>query len=507
MYDQVINIIQAIERDCDPANTQYIGVNYWPIVRLRLWSAIAKRLIIDRKAAGADNVTNTAPQWKNVDAVDAVQFGPQETGLLRAPKSEARITLDDSALNPDMLFFVRPEEHGDNVSGHRFAKILDSLQALTRPRFSCAKIEFADMKTMEFRRYFPSMFIAPQMASGNIAFDPPGQLERFDDVTMAIARHDPDAATLPSLSRDAIATDIGKIFYFARVFENALNTLKPKALFLSVYYHPVGMAWMLACRRAGIATIDMQHGRLGPIHGMYTHMNNAPRGGYDLMPDRIWCWGPKTKHDIEVDLNPECARHRGIVGSNPWLYTWRHGAIAGLTPADFDEFATSVADRHKILVSLQPLESPLGPELITAMKSSPSHWIWLLRLHPLRRHTAPEIERMLDRAGIANFNIEQATAYPLFALLRIVNHHVTVFSSVVVEAAAFGVRTCLIGTEGRDIFSPQIEKGICTFTPTAETLLAAIKHAADDPRLPPSDDFIDLSEGTVERALSEIMAA
>ena len=274
---------------------------------------------------------------------------------------------------------------------------------------------------------------------------------------------------------------------------------------MSVYYHHLGMGWALACRRAGVRSVDLQHGRLGPHHGAYTQLTAAPTDGYHLMPDIIWCWGPKTKHDIEVGKNVQCARHGGLVGGNAWLHKWRYGDTSGLEPRVAGEFAQESARKRKILVSLQPLESPINAALLQAMQQLPTEWLWLMRLHPLRRHTAPEIEGILSDAGVKNFEIERSTSLPLFSLLKMANHHVTVFSSVVIEAAAFGIRTSLIGAEGRDIFEAQIKAGVCRYAPTAEELLDHIDEAKRGPGIPINDDFIDMREDVADKFLQMVV--
>ena len=139
------------------------------------------------------------------------------------------------------------------------------------------------------------------------------------------------------------------------------------------------------------------------------------------------------------------------------------------------------------------------------MKRSPKDWLWLIRLHPLRRHTAPEIKNILNNSGINNFEIEKATSLPLFGLLMMVDHHVTIFSSVVIEAATFGIQTSLIGTEGRDIFKSQIEKRICCYTPDSNSLIAHIAGVLRNHKTPIDDNFIDMRENLVERTLESLI--
>ncbi len=487
MHADAIKIVQNIEAQCDTNKLLYRGVSYWPLCRLRVWAALMRTTVLARKDGDPVSVANTPPNWPAIETVNAEIFGPQELGLLRShPKTEDDIVNED-ALAPRALFFARPEEYGDKINGAAFAKIIDSTFERAREHHSATKIEMANPSTMGFKRHFPSLFVHPDLAAKNITFDPPGTLENFSALTPVLK----ECGFNEKLDPGEIQKSMGEIFFYARIFEELLNQLNPNALFLSVYYHNIGMALMLACRWTGVKSIDLQHGRLGPYHGAYTQLTAAPENGYHLMPDVIWCWGEQTKHDIEVDKNPRCTRHGGIVGGNAWLQKWRFGDTPGLEPPEVQDFAKKFEHKRKILVSLQPLDSPINSTLMGAMQQSPTDWVWLMRLHPLRRHTAPEVTKILRDAGIKNFEIEQSTTHPLFSLLKMADHHVTVFSSVVIEAAAFGVPTSLIGLEGRDIFKAQIESGVCKYTPTAAELRDHIDGIGRDTSQDIGYDFID----------------
>ncbi len=499
MHAEVINLITAVEKSCDTNALLYRGVSYWPLCRMRLWGGLMQRLVLAKKPGETAAVSNSGPTWPDVGKVNAEFVGSPALGLLRAHKKGGGDSSDP--LKPRALFFLRPEEYADKVAGLAYAKILDSVFERAIAGGPATKVELGDPRTMGFARRFPSLFLHLEAAGHNVAFDPPGTLEGFDAVAAAIAGLNAGI----TLDRSALTADMGKIFYFARIFEKLLRAFGPKALFLSVYYHPVGMAWMLACRWAGVTSVDLQHGRLGPYHGHYTQLTAAPAEGYHLLPDVVWCWGAQTKHDIEVDKNPRCGRHGGLVGGNPWLYKWRHGDTTGLEPQEAADFAKTTAGRRRILVSLQPLESPVGAALLSAMRQSPPDWLWLLRLHPLRKHTAPEIAAILSASGIANAEIERATSLPLFSLLKLVEHHVTVFSSVAVEAASFDIRTSLLGAEGPAALAPQMKRGTCRYTPTSESLLAHVHEMLAAGRTPIEDDFIDMRPGVLDDAVRAIL--
>jgi len=501
MHADAIAILTDIEQRLDTSKLMYGGVSYWPLVRQRIWGMLMERLVINPKGTGTGSgtVANTNAEWPEVGAVDVGAVGTEYLGFVHPDGTAAGQAVATGALNPKAIFIVRPEEYMDMVDGARFAKTVDSVLERTVARCPVAKIEIADPRTIQFARKFPSVFLHLRKASRGVVFDPPYTLENFAAIPPVLAAAGVD---MP-FDEETLTEDMGKIFYLARIFENTLKRLAPAVLFQSIYYHTIGMAWVLACRRRNILTVDIQHGRLGPHEGHYTQLNVAPPEGYHLMPDLVWCWGRQTKQDIEVDKKPGCVRHGGIVGGNAWLARWRYHPEADTSELRaFDQYC---AGRRRILVSLQPLESPIGTELLKAIITAPKDWLWLLRLHPLRRHTMSEIGGILANASVTNVEIEQATNLPLFPLLARTDHHVTAFSSVAVEAAAFDIRTSLIGPEGLQIFGPQLARDIFRFTPIAPMLLAHIHESLVLPRTPLDDDFIDMRPDAADRALDILL--
>src|ERR1700757_3369248 len=93
MHADAIESIIAIERSIDTAALTYNDVCYWPLARLRLWSALMTRLVLG-KASEGEKVANTGPAWADVGSIGAEALGAPDLGLLKAagttPKFGAR---------------------------------------------------------------------------------------------------------------------------------------------------------------------------------------------------------------------------------------------------------------------------------------------------------------------------------------------------------------------------------------------------------------------------------
>jgi predicted glycosyltransferase len=102
----------------------------------------------------------------------------------------------------------------------------------------------------------------------------------------------------------------------------------------------------------------------------------------------------------------------------------------------------------------------------------------LVRAHPREKVDCHAIEQELRAQNGARVYVHNANDWPLYAVLRSVDIHVTINSTCANEALAFGTPTILINEEGATTFRTFIDAGV-------------MFHA----RTP--DDFCD----TVERAL------
>src|SRR4051812_7795657 len=121
MHAEAIECITAIERSIDTSALRYHDVCYWPLARLKVWSALMTRLVL-AKQSGGETVANTGPAWADVGSVGAEVVGAPDLGLLKA----ARTALKFDA-RCDALFFARPEEYVEKTPAGGFAKIIDSL--------------------------------------------------------------------------------------------------------------------------------------------------------------------------------------------------------------------------------------------------------------------------------------------------------------------------------------------------------------------------------------------
>jgi hypothetical protein len=269
-----------------------------------------------------------------------------------------------------------------------------------------------------------------------------------------------------------IGSRIDVVYRQSIVFEQWLRRTGARYLFVVNWYNPQVMAAIMAAKRCGIKTIDVQHGVGGAHDFSYVSWTRMPLNGYELMPDVFWRWGKISADEIR-QYNPAFSTHlAAVAGGNLWLNRWRSNVRIAETP---EGDAKSAAHQKTILVSLQLNIEPL---LLDAIKASPPSWVWLIRSHPRKTKAERSQEAaILKSTGHPGIELERANSLLLYELLCESDVHVTGDSACALEALAFGV-TSITNTElGRETFAKMIELGVIAFAKTSSELIAKIEHA------------------------------
>lgn len=260
-----------------------------------------------------------------------------------------------------------------------------------------------------------------------------------------------------SLSVHALSGKIRAVLLLAGWFGHVFKRRRPKAIFAVSYYGVVGYAVSLAARRCGVPAIDVQHGVAGHLHMAYGNWSQPPKGGYDLLPRGFWTWSSDDAAVIEASFRD--GQHRAIAAGHPYVEAWRSGLLPGAAQSrlDIEKIKGEVGARINVLVTLQP--GLIGDEnlavIADAMRFSEA-FHWWLRLHPMALDDVGVVESYLREAGLTNYNINDATRLPLYAVIEACDAHMTHSSSTVIEAAMFGLPSIVWSDYGAAYFDAQI---------------------------------------------------
>ena len=109
-------------------------------------------------------------------------------------------------------------------------------------------------------------------------------------------------------------------------------------------------------------------------------------------------------------------------------------------------------------------------DIVPVMNELKNDYKWWIRLHPCSMQKKDEINKILIDSKLINFDIDNATDFPLYALLRHMDLHITQSSAAVFEAESFGVPSIVTSYDAKSYFSKQILKGTAIYANNAETI-------------------------------------
>lgn len=412
------------------------GVHVWPMVRGAL---LFRKLAEARGQASFDRAAIEDPRanarawlehWRDArphDHADVVFFGT----------SSQRVRLDD----------VWVDQLIDPVA--------DEAEALG---LTTAHLELrADGQRYRQPQRRPSVWIRPAIA-GLLRGAPRGHVweERLDGFE-ALAEE-----TGSTLSRGYFRQKIHQQLRIADWFERKLRRMHPKVVVAVCYFGTVGWSLLLAARRLGIPTVDLQHG-VTSGHPMYERFTRQPRGGFELLPDVFWAWS-----DDDADRIRDWGG-RTVTGGHPW--------VAYCT--DRDPPSELPRGRRTVLITLN-WASGFDERFRALIEAAPADWHWWVRLHPKMLDLTDEIRSWCETHARGRTTVDAATSLPLPVVLAAADVHVTMSSTVTQEAARIGIASVTLDPRTELIYGAEMRSGWarCVLG-GADDVLAAIDAQAD----------------------------
>jgi hypothetical protein len=309
----------------------------------------------------------------------------------------------------------------------------------------------------------PARWVAPWTVRAKVAAalaSRTSRSRRHRDLVAAVvqAAHTADVP-LPAVSAQRMQALAGAVLLLARRVERSLRREQVRAVFMVGFYDVSGYAFTLAAARAGIPSVDVQHGITGPYHPAYADWpaSGAP---WRLLPRWFWTWMP-----ADADLISRWAphgTHTAICGGHPFLDAWRDGRLRldVEQQAQLEALVARGGRAPAVLVTLQPHlmhEEALRP-LLDAMRLTPDT-TWWLRLHPMALTDRAALETLLAARNLSRYDIDSSTHLPLPALLTRAAVHATHSSSAFVEAAAVGLPSIVWSSYGAELAEDDVRAG------------------------------------------------
>ena len=506
-----VETIAEIEREFDVNSVRCENIQMWPLIRLALWTQLLhpEMNVMVQPYHKKTMYPLMDKLIRSTNIILKVLRSPDEY-YKRLRSRERQLKELKNKGSVALLFFSRPEYHSVEICGKLVNPLLDPLIDFTRDKHRHLKVELdSSLTRKKIPRSEPTNFIS---TSGYFTkykimlkyreLNRIVKLDNFSELKKTVS----ELINGIGINENYFLNQAKLVKQLHGFFTEILSVIQPKVVFLSCYYYPSAMALIRACRKLSIKTIDVQHGKQGKYHGMYTNWTKIPEEGYELLPDFFWVWGEETKRNIQRWQPQGLKRNIPVIGGNLWLSQWIDNSHYEDVSGEYKDFINRLEQYEKIILyTAQPIPDPFPDYLLKAIRSSCDSWIWLIRLHRRQINQVTEIDDFLRSRGVDNYEIKASSQIFLYSLLRNVNHHLTCWSTVCYEALYFGVPTTIVHPSGAELYEEYIGKGIFTYAADAQDLLLAIEDSGKKEPVNEEVPYIETSRQRAEDALGIIL--
>lgn len=447
----ILHKVHRFEQAYQVNSIKINGIYAWPLMRKLLWVDFMNKNIVRRTPEAKKEKER---KYSKIKWIKKFQLQKEKGELLKQFQSNVKsLDLDGDNLLYSSTFYLT-----DNIEGKLYDRHIDPLKQFFFPR-ATKIVERDSLKNTWFE-------------NKNFGLD---ILDKAGPIEAELGTHpnhkllDPQGI-LPDFEREfnvdphAHRFKLNRIFYLSSYLEEALKNKKVHRVLLPCWYDDYSLALILACKKNGIKTIDVQHGKQGRYHCMYTHFCNIPEGGYELLPDYFFSWNEDYAENINQWMGN--GSHHAVVVGNPWIAAWKENLYP--FKHEFLDEITELRRTSKIyLISLQPINEILPPYFVEFIKEQ-NNFFFLLRLHPLQKND--EDVRSYLRSIASNVNIEESSDLPLYSLLPLVDYHSTAWSSVAFESVAYEIPTAIHHKIGHELYENEIKDNVFTTVNSRESL-------------------------------------
>jgi hypothetical protein len=446
-------LVAHIEREFPVAQWRSGDVEIWPLARMDLY--------LDMFWANAGGEQPAAPPlaWRALN-VAAMPL----TNVWRSRHDRAHHVMDPKPAHAIFLGDGVSLDYVENAWQDRYSEPL--IAAFERRGLDSFVMQDCDLSRLPWRRpTFAANLIARKAMLRRFKSSLPVDLPQHERVLKYIAS---DGVAAPSLAADKLARRARSVSAAADAFERVLEAVQPTLAFVVTYYAGLGPAFLLACRRQGVLSVDLQHCPQLGAHKAY-QWSAVPKCGYGTLPAVFWNW---TQRDA-ADIGRWTSRlaqpwHRSVHGGHTQLGSYLTQDNPAIEQWDqrFAAIGNGAAFEREILVALQPIGGYRShwDALADQILSAPGRWRWWIRRHPAAAAYQDAEYRRLVSLGAPNVIVDASSSLPLPVLLRHVSVVVSRFSGAATEGAMLGVPAVFLSEEARGQFSDLIDRGLASIT-------------------------------------------
>lgn len=428
----IINLINQIEIDLAPQNWKVNEIDIWPVFRNSLYYELSIGLI--------NKQNKTKPNYSQL-------IKRSSQAILSCSKTKE--PLGSILLVSDGISYT---ELG-NTSYDRFCDPI--IEILDEQNTVWTKWDIAG--NFKKRKTYPSYNIGPNLDFLILKsrFNTCELITNRDSLVQDLCNYVNKHLETSFWQKESINRKLVSLVLMVDWFKMSLKNKSVKLVMLVSYYSDRGMALLKACHDLNIVTADIQHGVQGELHASYGRWSKVPEYGYNTLPSSFLVWSANEKENLESSFNYLNKNHNAVVVGNLFEEKW-HGDEIGFYDIKIKELIDSFGLHKTILFTVQ-YGVTYNHNLFKLIYNTQHQLNWFVRFHPIMNKK--QITKFLNtfkKHEITVFETEISSSFPLYALLRHVNIHITHSSSTILEAINFNVPSLIIDEFGLEYYKDYI---------------------------------------------------
>jgi hypothetical protein len=245
-----------------------------------------------------------------------------------------------------------------------------------------------------------------------------------------------------------------EINFYKEMSKIYFKHVKPQVVFLETFYgHPDYYGVILQAREYGIKVVDIQHGNASSF--MYSGYEFEKNEIGCLLPNYYWTWSKLEFNQMNNQRKDSELLKPIHLGKCEFV----DDVIEDADLVDFFEFQKSKYDKL-VLISFQYYYREY--EFLSQIINESKNTLFLIRFHPLDYKDVGFREYYINLfSSYTNIEYKIATYSSLDSLLKYSDLHMTLFSTVGIEALKYGLRTVLLNKKYADShFSEYVSRGV-----------------------------------------------
>lgn len=418
-----------LEQSLDMERLMWRSLNLWPLFRQCCWLEYASQ---------ANNKLTVSPPSSAQKDKCPLRFPVK----LEVPQELKR--------NIKILFLSRPAYLVQTPNRELFDRVIDPLIYALNGEVQYQKMYLSPFKYETALSYPAPVLYTSQVKTESNTFVLPQEILLKVSLALGI-----NSLALLNRFRNSFST-------FVKWFEtgNALYETFPttRQVYLACWYIPDCMGITAALRLRGVHVVDVQHGKQGKFHPMYSGWTKATDSGYEMLPSRFWCWGTTSVENI-IRSSSFGDSYRAFVGGLPWIdYYKKHFKWRAI------EKPTS---KRVVLLTMQAKvylnPEPIPTFVLKFLRAAEHNLKFIFKIHPNDIGAQSYINERLNGIPVESYEIIDASV-PVYDLFARSTHHLTAFSSTCYEANLFGIPTMLFGEAAKELYDDEITSKVFSWT-------------------------------------------